>query len=563
MNKGFLSAFLERASEQPDAVAFTLYKGGTPHSLTYANLISGAHTYAGALRDRGAIAGEVVLISLKLSPDLIQSFLGALFVGCIPSMMPHTSVKQDPYLFWHSHEELFRHLKSRIIITYPENKLNIERNINIGFLTVLTPDDVRACSTAHSVPPGDIHSWGFQNICCLQHSSGTTGLKKGVTLTFDAIDMQICNYARKIGLTNEDNIVSWLPLYHDMGFIACFLSPLTIGCHTVMLDPFEWIGDPLSLFESIVHHNGSYTWLPNFAFNHLVNTAVDDARKVDLSHVRAFINCSEPCKAETFRSFAARFASWGVRPDQLAVCYAMAESVFAVSQTSIGQAPRVLTVDQKRLSREKIAHPAVSLRANDTLELLSTGCPLSGVEIAIVDPDSDSELLPDGAVGQIALRGEFVFKGYFKDPSRTNDVFHNGYFMTGDIGFRFESEIYVLGRRNDLIIVLGKNFFAHEIEELMNGIAGVKAGRAVALGLYNERIGSEDLIIIAEVDETHYDQRAIRTRIKKTLESSIGLVPKKILLVERGWLVKSTSGKISRSENLLKYLSTLTSGTRP
>jgi fatty-acyl-CoA synthase len=329
--------------------------------------------------------------------------------------------------------------------------------------------------------------------------------------------------------------VSWLPLYHDMGFIATFLLPLTLGNHTVMISPFEWLSKPARLFDLMERFNGKYTWLPNFAFNHLVLSADGEVPR-NLSHVKAFINCSEPCKSQTFDAFLDRFASWGVRSEQLQVCYAMAETVFAVSQTSPATPTRRLTVSNSAVTERD----SLSLDGPDPVCVLSAGKPIDGIEVRI-----------DGTeVGEILVRGKFVFRGYYKRES--SEVFSDDWYRTGDIGFLWQDELYVLGRKRDLIIALGKNFFAHELEELVHGVAGIKPGRAVALGIYNADVGSEDVVIIAE-PLYEADRHQVRLAIRRALENAVGVVPRRILLVEPGWLIKSTSGKISRSENLRKY----------
>jgi fatty-acyl-CoA synthase len=321
-----------------------------------------------------------------------------------------------------------------------------------------------------------------------------------------------------------------------MGFVAAFLMPLLLGNPVVMMSPFDWLADPLSLFDAIERYHGRFTWLPNFAFHHLANSA-DGARPRDLSGMKAFINCSEPCRSETFTHFLDRFANWGLRSEQLQVCYAMAETVFAVTQTPPGTPPKPLHVSGSTVRDAR----AIRFESDDPVAVLSTGRPIDGISIRI-----------EGAeVGEILLQGAFLFEGYFQQDSSV--AFTQGWYRTGDIGFMHEGELYVLGRQKDLIIVLGKNFLAHELEALVNRVAGVKPGRAVALGIFNPTVGSEDVIIIAELDETA-PQTSVRGGIRSILENMVGLVPRTILLVPQGWLIKSTSGKISRSANIRKFM---------
>ena len=545
MNAGFLGALLRRASDDPARVLVTLHQDGTDRDLTQADLVEGGRRWAARLRQAGAEPGRVVLVALPLSRDLVGAFLGTLFAGCVPSLMPCPSPRQDPDLFWSSHNALFARLGGGVMVTTAENRAAVAANITDAALSIVTP--------AVDADPGwreePIHSWAESDVACLQHSSGTTGLKKGVMLTFAAIDAQVTAYAEALGLGDADVVVSWLPLYHDMGFVACLLLPLATGTRTVMLDPFAWLVDPLVLFELIARHRGTLAWLPNFAFNHLVNAAHDDERRAGLGSVRAIINCSEPCKPESLARFGERFATWGLRADGLRTCYAMAETVFAVTQSPSGQAPCTLRVDRAAVETAGRV-VAVPTGVADGMDVVSSGHPLPGVEVLILDPDRRP--LAHGLVGEIAVRAPFLFSGYHLEPERAAGAFHEGCYLTGDLGFRAGEELFVLGRRDDLLIIFGRNVFAHEIEALLTGIPGLKPGRVLAMGLPNAETGSQDLVVLAEPGAG--DAGAARSTVRSRLESVLGITVRRVEFVEPGWLVKSTSGKISRSANRRKYL---------
>ncbi len=370
--------------------------------------------------------------------------------------------------------------------------------------------------------------------------------------------MQVELYAARLGMSEADHVVSWLPLYHDMGLIACTVMPLVLGQTVTCLDPFQWVARPASLLDALQRYDGQFTWMPNFAFEHLVRGVPDDYAG-DLSRVRAFINCSEPCKAETFERFAMRFAPLGVRPHQLQVCYAMAETVFAVSQTAAGEAPRALRVDVDRLHREGIA--ADPSRDGIAARVLSTGRPLAGVDAWIKDDDGRD--LPDNAVGEVVLGGAILFAGYFNDPETTRDRMADGRYRTRDLGFMRDGELYVLGRKDDLLIVNGRNLHAHEVEALIDGVDGIKPGRAVAFGVFNDEVGSEELIVIAEREparQPNLDQ-ALSRAVRRAIHEQTSIEVKVCRIVEPGWLIKTSSGKIGREANRTKYLSE--TGTKP
>ncbi len=542
MTAGFLDRFLRRAARQPDAAAFVLYGKAEPAELTNAALRDGAMRWAAALRARGARVGDVVLLSLPLGGPLLEAFIGTLVAGCVPSMMPVPTPKQDARLFWSSHDQLFARLGGGLIVTTSTNAAAIAAHITSTSMAVLTPEDF-ASDDGSLVRDEPVHRWQGTDVACLQHSSGTTGLKKGVALTFDAIEAQLASLTRVLDANVEDTIVSWLPLYHDMGFVACLLQPLRTGMTSVLLDPFCWLLDPLSFFEAIARHKGTLAWMPNFAFAHLVNAAFDDDRRADLSSLRALIDCSETCRPETLQAFAGRFLGWGLRPSAPQTCYAMAETVFAVTQSA--GAPRTIQVERAALEAGRV------VSSPGGAALVSSGVPLPGVTLTILDEAGAP--LPPGHVGQIAIGAPFLFRGYHLEPERTTAAFRDGGYLTGDLGFRLDDDLFVLGRRDDLLILLGRNVYANEIEGLLSDVAGLKPGRVVAMGLDDASVGSQELVIVAEtVPGT--EAKATRAAVRLRLESILGIAPKRIVFVAPGWLVKSTSGKIGRAENRRKFL---------
>ena len=540
MTAGFLDAFLLRTAREPEGIAFVIRDEAGASTLTNAGLRDGSLRWATLLRAAGTRPGEVVLLSLPLGRALLESFVGALVAGCVPSMMPVPTPKQDAALFWSSHDRLFTRLGGGLIVTSAANAAAVAAHVTGVAMKVLTPEDVLALVANEEVP---VHAWLPGDIACLQHSSGTTGLKKGVALTFEAIDAQLEALARVLETGPHDTIVSWLPLYHDMGFVACLLQPLRTGMTSVLLDPFRWLLDPLSFLEAIARHRGTLAWMPNFAFAHLVNAAFDDDRRADLSSLRALIDCSETCRPETLRGFADRFGGWGLRPSAPQTCYAMAETVFAVTQSA--GAPHTIEVDRAALEAGHV------VPSPGGVALVSSGVALPGVTLTILDEASVP--LPPGRVGQIAIRAPFLFRGYHLEHERSLAAFGESGYLTGDLGFRFGDDLFVLGRRDDLLILLGRNVYANEIESLLSDVAGLKPGRVLAMGLDDDSVGSQELVVVAEIVPGS-DPKATRAAIRLRLESILGITPKRIVFVAAGWLVKSTSGKIGRAENRRKFL---------
>ena len=547
---GFLSAVLGHFAIEPDAIFCRFLRGGNVQELRWRDLERDAGAFLGAYRALDLPDGALILIFLRHVPQLYGSFLGAMLGGFRPSFMPCSSPKQDPRLYWSSHATLFERIRPAVVVADRATLDEMQTNgVDLSQTRLVAIEDVVPAQPTWATP-------GEDDIGLLQHSSGTTGLKKGVALSYRAIAAQLDSYAASINLQDDDVIVSWLPLYHDMGLIACFMLPVYRGIPVVHLDPFDWLARPGSLFDCIARWRGTLAWLPNFAFEYLAVMTRRDADKYRLGSVRAFINCSETCRPGSFDRFAEAFATTGLAVEALQCCYAMAETVYAVTQTCIGKTPRRIWCKRDSLERGRRVEPGG--RDEGYRELIECGSPIAGLTVGIFG--EDRKPLPSGQVGEIAVSGDFLFSGYNEDPLRTRAQLQNGLFFTRDLGFMLDGAVYVLGRVDDLIIVNGRNIYAHEIEDLLGKIDGLKPGRSVAIPWTDDRNGTQGLVVIAEkLGDTTRAEAELRTDVLNRIFSVINVMPKAVHLVGEGWLVKTTSGKISREMNATKIAAKLVS----
>jgi acyl-CoA synthetase (AMP-forming)/AMP-acid ligase II len=330
-----------------------------------------------------------------------------------------------------------------------------------------------------------------------------------------------------------------------MGFVACFMGSMLSGTHLVALDPFEWVMRPRLLLDAIERYRATFCWLPNFAFSHIANTA-PEASRWDLSSIRAFINCSEPCKGKTFDRFAERFADSGVTPEKLQVCYAMAENVFGVTQTSLGLRVNEVVADANAFSLGEV----VPTRG-DGIRLISCGPPIAGVRAEIRDESGDP--IPDGRIGEICVRGPFLFSGYYELPEKTAEKLRAGWYYTSDMGFILDGELFVTGRKDDMIIVAGRNYYAHEIEALVNALPEIVPGRNVAIGVEDPLTDATAVVVLAECVSGTDPEETGRVLRREVVEK-LGLAIHAFVPLSAGRLVKTTSGKISRSKNRELYV---------
>jgi fatty-acyl-CoA synthase len=538
---------LHHVRERPDAVFCTFLCAGRTEQITFAEVFQRSCSYAIRYRQLGIARGDLVLIILQHSPHLFYSFIGAMLAGAIPSFMPFPSPKQRSELYWQDHAELFDRIQPRILVTYERNLVEAQAAIpNLSVEMLIADDGILSAGSTDTVDYPGLQAKS-SDIACLQHSSGTTSLKRGVILTHQAVLDQVASYSKAIAFGPSDSIASWLPLYHDMGFIACFMASIIEGTHLVALDPFEWVVRPQLLLDAIQKYKTTFCWLPNFAFSHIVKTTRPSSW-YDLSSIRAFINCSEPCKQQTFARFVDRFRDCGVREQSLQVCYAMAENVFGVTQTPLDCPVTTIHVDPSAFA---LGDVRITSASPSSLSIISCGRPISGVRLAI--HDASGSILKDGKVGEIHVASDFLFDGYYKLPGRTSEKLRAGWYATGDLGFMHDGDLYVAGRMDDLIIVTGRNYYAHEIEAIVNTVASVLPGRNVAIGIHDANTDATALAVLAEcVDGA--DHRQVSDDVRRRVLEKMGVSVHSVVPLTAGELIKTTSGKISRLKNKELYL---------
>ena len=510
---------------------------------------------AALLREHGVTAGDRVVIIMPQNIAAMTVFVGAMMLGAVPAFLAYPNFKVEAEKYRSGLSGVTANLSARAVVIDEEFPDEMLEYVAPGERVAL----VRAADGSGQAEAGDVAIFDARpdSLAFLQHSAGTTGLQKGVALTHGAVLRQLRLLAQVLQIDGAtDRVYSWLPLYHDMGLIACFMLPLACHLPVVMQSPLDWVMHPESMLQILGGYRCTLGWLPNFAFQFVPRrTRREERRQYDLSSVRALINCSEPVRAVSMDEFHAAFAASGLKRSAMQSSYAMAENVFAVTQSGWnGRAEPARVRADGRLFRSEHRVVPVPEGAEGAIVFVSSGQPLPGNKIRIASDSGD--ILADGQVGEILIQSDCLFDGYYNRPDLTAKALIQGWYHSGDLGFVLDGELYVVGRKKDMLIVGGENIYPQDIEEAAASHPAIRDGRAIAMGLYNADLGTEEIVLVVEVDreELLQDASTIEREVRAQIVAGTGVAVRTIFLKPPKWIVKSTAGKPARSTTREKLL---------
>jgi len=548
---------IERAKTVPDQLGVIFIDADkSEEKISIGQLHAKACSYAAKLLSLGIRPGDIVIIALRHCQDLIYAFWGAAYAGAIPSIFVYWGPMTTSESYLVRLKAMIQRACPKVVITFPDFEEHMEDCLSGLAGKVLTPEGVGDGRTDHGVFGQQATS--EEQVAYLQYTSGTTGMQKGVMLSHRAILNFAKSFAKAAVLDERrDVIVNWLPLYHDFGLFAGLISPLCWGIPAVLLSPFAWLRRPKVLLWAIHNHRGTISFLPNSAHNHTVRNVFDrDLEGLDLSTLRMLINGAEPVLYETQNLFLKRFASCGLKETALITAYGMAENTLGVTIGTAGVRSPVDWVSAKEMHVSRKANPVPPNKRGSKANV-SSGVPFEGVDVAIID-DRGSRL-PARSIGEIIIRGNFLFGGYHNNEDLTRQVMHNGWYHTGDLGYWADGQLYVCGREKDVIIVGGSNIHPEDLEAIAGSIPGVHQDGVVAFGLLDKELGTERIILVCELAhpitgaEKLNLERNIRQRVFRELEVTLG----EVHFIGKRWVVKTQNGKLARALNREKYKRTI------
>jgi acyl-CoA synthetase (AMP-forming)/AMP-acid ligase II len=522
-------------------------------TVTFGEFVQQARRQAAQFLLEGVRPGDPVILIMPQGIPLMVSFAAAMLVGAVPAILAYPNFKVEPAKYRLGLTGVSKNLRARLILLDGEFPEDLLKQISIEDARIIRSavNDDGAPTPILPSAPGNSEQLAF-----IQHSAGTTGLQKGVALRHSSVLTQLQHLADSLQLTENDRIYSWLPLYHDMGLIACFMLPLAFHIPVVMQSPTDWVVQPASMPYLINKYRCTLAWIPNFTYQFVARRVSHDRRsEFDLSSLRMLINCSEPVRAQSIDEFCAAYAGSGLRPNVAQTSYAMAENVFAVTQSGGPEspAPARIWVNSRALIDRHIAEIAGPDQPGSQC-MVSSGRCLPGNRVRIVDAQGQD--LSDGHVGEILIQSDSLYDGYYNRPDLTAKARKDGWYWSRDLGFLLNDELYVIGRKDDLIIVAGKNIHPHDVEQIAGANPRIHDGRAVAFGVFNPDLGTEDIVVVAEVDDEKElaNAVAIEQAIRNAIVADLGITVRAVHVKPPKWIVKSTAGKPARSTTRQKLL---------
>ncbi len=532
---------LERHADRPHI--YLLDDQGRKETVTYGMLWQGAMGVARGLRGRGIAPGQSVAIMLPTSSEYFLAFAGILLAGAIPVPLypPLRLAQLEDHLL--RQVAILNNALAVLMITVTEaQRLGRLLKSQVGTLRdVLTVADVSTADRDETTP-----SLRGGEIALLQYTSGSTGVPKGVVLTHANLLANIRSMGQAVGATSEDVLVSWLPLYHDMGLIGAWLGSLYYAAPLALMSPLTFLARPERWLRAIHDYRGTISAGPNFAFELCVRK-IDDAALdgLDLSSWRLAVNGAEPISPDTLTRFIERFGRYGFRRETMSPVYGLAESSVGLAFPPLGRTPIVDRVDREAFAVRGRAKPAPEDDPH-ALRFVACGRPLPAHQIRIVD-DTGREV-SEREVGRIEFQGPSATSGYYRNPEATRALFHGEWLDSGDFGYMAEGDVYVTGRAKELIIRAGRNIYPYELEDAVGAVRGVRKGCVAVFGSADPGSGTERLVVVAETRETDPAKlEALRSQIHILAMDLLHTAPDEIVLAPPHAVLKTSSGKIRRA----------------
>ncbi|MGD9701372.1 MAG: fatty acyl-AMP ligase [Acidimicrobiia bacterium] len=519
--------------------------------VSWAQLHDEARAVGAALQARGIVPGDHVAILGPTSRALITAVQGCWLAGAASMVLPLPMRMGSIEAFVESTRARIRHGRAKLVLiddVLAAFYAAAPGDPPIEPMAAVLPGSGNGRAGAIEIPGPDP-----ERLVILQYTSGSTSEPKGVMIPDRVLGANIDACLEAAAFTHDDVMVSWLPLYHDMGLVGFLAIPMTTGVALVQAAPQDFLAHPGHWMQWMSDQRGTVTAGPNFAWV-LAARALRRMEGLDLSPIRVALSGAEPVDPAAVESFVEAAAPFGFRPGAVFPAFGMAEVAIGGAFPPPMRGLVCDTVDRAALERERVARPVEVFDPDDEavrvrrLPLLGRAVP--GLELRIVDPATRAPLA-ERQVGELLIRGTSVTPGYYERPEATAELFFDGWLITGDLGYLLDGELVLCGRIKDVIIVGGRNVFPEDIERAVGQIEGIRAGNVIAFGVEGYK-GKESVVVVAETRDD--DIEAMRHLVHTRALEVCGLPPRDVMLVRPGTLPKTSSGKLQRSKCRELYL---------
>jgi fatty-acyl-CoA synthase len=539
---------IEAAADRGGAVTFV--GAGPDERISWSELHDDARALAGTLQARGVAPGDHVALLGTTSRLLVTAIQATWLAGAATVILPLPMRLGSVEEFVAQTRARIRNADAAILLVDRDLAAFVEPVAGEPPMLLLDELD-RAARSPHPpvyTPPAP----DPDRLAILQFTSGSTSDPKGVMLPHRQVVANLDAIALGAALVvEEDVLVSWLPLYHDMGLIGLLTLPMSTGADLVLGAPQDFLAAPARWMEWMSRFGGTCTAGPNFSYA-LAARALGRMTDVDLSRWRLGLNGAEPIDPVAVEAFVAAGRPHGLDARAVFCAFGMAEATLAVTFPEPFTGMTTDTVDAGTLEHDRYAAPG------GTRRLARLGRAVEGLEVRIVDPETRRGMA-DREVGELEIKGSSVTTGYYHRPEITDATFHDGWLRTGDLAYLTQGELVVCGRIKDVIIVGGRNVFPEDIERAVGGVDGVRAGNVIAFGVEGRK-GREALVVVAEARlrgqgvDGPGQAGPVRSAVAQRVRDAVGLPPEEVVLVAPGTLPKTSSGKLQRSLCRSRYL---------
>ena len=504
--------------------------------FTWEEIEAQAQRVAAGFQARDGEPGDRVTIVCQGLRPLVTSFFGAVLAGLHPSILP-TPISRHRLQGYLQHVvSIVRVAEPKFVVVDEEVELvgkPLVKEANLENKALVIRHDELIDSSGRF----DLHEAAPDEIAVIQFTSGSTSSPRGVVLPHRCVAANVQAIVERLEVAPHDVGGGWLPMYHDMGLIGNLLGAAARSIDLVLTTPFNFLRRPRRWLDVMERHNVSITAGPNVSYRHLLERGDIPGR--DLGKWRVAIIGAEPVDPELLTAFTEAFGPAGFPKTGFMPAYGLAEVGLMATGVRAQEEYEIVEVDREALEGEGVARPVNE--ASNCARIVSCGAPVRETSVRIVD--DHGELVPDSCIGEISIAGSSVMREYFNDPVATADTLHGEWLMTGDLGYMKDQQLFVTGRKKELIIFGGRNYYPQDIERVVHGLELVRPGSVVAFGTKN---GHDEGIVIVAAPRDPQNSESIGARVRAVVSESLNLPVLDVVLLESGRIPRTTSGKLCR-----------------